>query len=158
MSEFTPITTQEELDKIIEGRLARQKESYEAKLTDYDQLKTRAGELETENVALKSTVEDSNTKLASFDSEKADLNAKIAGYETATLRTKVALKHGLPFDLADRLVGEDEASMTKDAERLAAFIKPAIPVPPLKSSEAPLVDKEDSAYKSLVENLNLEGE
>ena len=38
---FKVIETQEELDQIIEGRLARQKEAFEKQLADYDQLKTR---------------------------------------------------------------------------------------------------------------------
>ncbi|HEM4474160.1 TPA: phage scaffold protein, partial [Streptococcus suis] len=45
MSNFKPIETQEELDRIISERLARQKEKY----ADYDQVKARVSELEKEN-------------------------------------------------------------------------------------------------------------
>ena len=55
MSDFTAITTQEELDTIVKARLAREKEKY----ADYDQLKTRVSDLEKENGALKSAAETS---------------------------------------------------------------------------------------------------
>lgn len=159
MGEFKAIETQAELDTIIEGRLARQKESYEKQLADYEQLKTRNATLESESTALKASMEDLKSKNSTNDQTVADLNAKIAGYETANLRTKIALENGLPFDLANRLVGEDEASLKADAERLAGFIKPNDFVPPLRNPESnEEKNNQDSAYKSLVENLNLEGE
>lgn len=154
---FKTIDTQEELDKIIEGRLARQKESLEKQYADYDQLKARNTELETEVGALQAAAEETQKTIKEHDQLVSDLNAKVSGYETASLRTKIALQNGLPFDLADRLVGEDEESLKADAERLAGFVKSKEPVPPLKNSEPPLND-EDSAYKSLIKNLNLEGE
>lgn len=43
MSEFKTIETQEELDRIVKDRLARQKEKY----ADYDKLRERVEELET---------------------------------------------------------------------------------------------------------------
>ena len=45
MSEFKTIETQEDLDRIVKERLARQKEKY----ADYDELKSRVKELEDEN-------------------------------------------------------------------------------------------------------------
>jgi septal ring factor EnvC (AmiA/AmiB activator) len=155
---FKTIDTQEELDKIIEGRLARQKESLEKQYADYDQLKARNTELETEVGALQAAAEETQKTIKEHDQLVSDLNAKVSGYETASLRTKIALQNGLPFDLADRLVGEDEESLKADAERLAGFVKAKEPVPPLKNSEPPLGNDEDSAYKSLIKNLNLEGE
>lgn len=158
MPEFKIIETQEELDKIIQDRLTRQKESLEKQFSDYDQLKTRITELETENGALKTAAEETKGTLEGHEKEVAELNAKIAGYETASLRTKIALQNGLPFDLAERLVGTDEESLKADAERLAGFIKPTTPTPPLKDPESPAGSNENGAYKNLLENLNLEGE
>ncbi|WP_270598744.1 capsid assembly scaffolding protein Gp46 family protein [Enterococcus asini] len=156
---FKVIETQEELDQIIEGRLARQKEALEKQFADYDQLKTRNEELEKEVGTLQTTINESNEKAKTFDTTISDLNAKIAGYETANLRTKIALKNGLPLDLADRLVGEDEESLNADAQRFAGFVKPAAPVPPQGSTEKkPVVDSKTGAYKELLGNINLEGE
>lgn len=156
---FKTIETQEELDKIIESRLARQKESLEKQFADYDQLKTRNEELKTEVNTLKASIEETSNAAKSHEQTIADLNQKIAEQETANMRTRIALENGLPIDLADRLVGNDEESIKADAERLAGFVssKPQTP-PPLKNTESPLSEGKDGAYKKLIENLVLEGE
>ena len=143
MLDFKTIESQEELDRIIQERLTRQKESLEKQFADYDQLKTRITELETENGALKTTAEETKGTLEGHEKEVAELNAKIAEYETASLRTKIALQNGLPFDLAERLVGADEESLKADAERLAGFIKPTTPAPPLRDTEQPAGNQEN---------------
>ena len=157
MSEFKAITTQEEFDKAIQERLNRQKESIEKQYADYAEIKARKTELEAEVGTLKTTLAETNEKYTNYDKDIADLNAKIAGYETANMRTRIALQHGIPFDLAGRLVGEDEESITADAKKLAELVGHKEPVAPLKDTEPPIGDK-DGAYKSLLENLNLEGE
>ena len=154
MSEFKPITTQEEFDAAIKGRLSREKEKY----GDYDQLKSRVTELEEENVGLKSTIEATNQSKADADKQLEDLQNKIAGYETASLRTRVALQYGLPYDLADRLQGTDEESLKADAERLAGFMKPVSKIAPVKSTEPAIPDEgnNDETYKKLAQALSIE--
>ena len=154
MSEFNPITTQEEFDNAIKGRLSREKEKY----GDYDQLKSRVAELEEENGGLKSTIEANRQSKADDDKKLEELQNQISGYEMASLRTRIALQYGLPFDLADRLQGTDEESFKVDAERLAGFMKPVSKVAPVKSTE-PIVPKEDddrAMYRNLVQNLSIE--
>lgn len=154
MSEFKPITTQEEFDNAIKERLSREKSKY----SDYDQLKSRVTELEKENVGLKSTIEANRQSKADADKQLEEMQNQISNYETASLRTRVALQYGLPYDLADRLQGTDEDSFKKDAERLAGFMKPVSKVAPVKSTE-PIVPKEDderTMYRNLVQNLNIE--
>ncbi|TAA68438.1 DUF4355 domain-containing protein [Streptococcus sp. LQJ-218] len=152
MSEFKPITTQEEFDAAIKERLSREK----AKYSDYDQLKSRVEELETENVGLKSTIEATNQSKADADNQLEGLRHQIAGYETASLRTRIALQHGLPYDLADRLQGTDEESFKADAERLAGYIKKSQPVAPIRDSEPVLEKTENTLYKNLVQGLVFE--
>lgn len=154
MSEFKPITTQEEFDAAIKGRLSREKEKY----SDYDQLKSRVSELEEENAGLKSTIEASNQSKEDSDKQLKDLQNKIAGYETASLRTRIALKHGLPYDLADRLQGNDEESFEADAERLAGFIKRTQPVAPIRETEPQVGDNKTMQMKSMLRELNHTGE
>lgn len=149
MSEFKPITTQEEFDAAIKGRLSREKEKY----GDYDQLKSRVAELEEENVGLKSTIEATNQSKADADKQLEDLQNQIAGYETANLRTRVALQYGLPYDLADRLQGNDEESFKADAERLAGYMKPKESIPPLKTNEPNLGDDKNSGWLELAREL-----
>lgn len=154
MSENNLPKTQEELDQIIEARLARQKETIEAKFADYDELKARIATLEADNTAFQATIEESK----SWEQEKADYEKQISHYKTAQLKQSIALKAGLPLDLADRLTGDDEESLKADAERFSGFIKPKTPTPPLKNVEPDLGDGKDGAYKTLIQNLNTEGE
>jgi gp39 len=114
--------------------------------------------LEEENVGLKSTIEANNQSKADADKQLEEMQNQISNYETASLRTRVALQYGLPYDLADRLQGTDEDSFKADAERLAGFMKPVSKVAPVKSTE-PIVPKEDdkrTMYRNLVKNLSIE--
>ena len=154
MSDFKPITTQEEFDAAIKGRLTREKEKY----SDYDQLKSRVEELEKENVDLKSTIEANNQSKADDDKQLEELKNQIAGYETASLRTRIALQHGLPYDLADRLQGTDEESLKTDAERLAGYMKRAQPVAPVREIEPQVGDSKTMQMKSMLRELNNTGE
>ena len=152
MSEFKPITTQEEFDNAIKERLAREKSKY----SDYDQLKSRVTELEEENVDLKSTIEANRQSKADADKQLEDMQKQISNYETASLRTRVALQHGLPYDLADRLQGTDEESFKADAERLASFVKPTEHFAPMRNLEPALEKTENTSYKNLVQGLVFE--
>lgn len=149
MSEFKPITTQEEFDAAIKERLSREK----AKYSDYDQLKSRVAELEEENVGLKSTIEASNQSKVDADKQLEEMQNQISNYETASLRTRVALQYGLPYDLADRLQGTDEESFKADAERLAGYMKPKESIPPLKTNEPNLGDDKDAALKGMLHKM-----
>ncbi|HEM6012213.1 TPA: DUF4355 domain-containing protein [Streptococcus suis] len=149
MSEFKAIETQEQLDTIIKARLGRLREQY----ADYDELKSRVSTLEAENAGLKETVAQSNQTAADFESQIEGYKSTIAGYETAKTKTTIALKYGLPIEFADRLQGEDEESLTADAERFASFMKPQAPIPPLKDIE-PEVKGEDAAWRHVIKDLN----
>lgn len=152
MSEFKPITTQEEFDAAIKERLSREK----AKYSDYDQLKSQVTELETENVGLKSTIEANNQSKADANKQIEEMQNQISNYETASLRTRVALQYGLPYDLADRLQGTDEESFKADAERLAGYMKRAQLVAPVRETEPVLEKAENTLYKNLIQGLEIE--
>lgn len=151
---FKAIETQEELDRIIQERLSREK----GKIADYDEIKTRNAALETEVDALKSTIEETNNTAKTHEQTIADLNKQIAEKETVNLRTRIALQNGLPIDLADRLIGSDEESIKADAERLAGLVSKKQTPPPLKNTENNLGEGKDGAYKKLIQGLTQEGE
>lgn len=154
MSEFKTIETQEELDNIVKERIRREREKY----SDYEELKNRVSELETENSALKSTVEDDKQTRADLDAQITDLQGKVTNYETASLRTRIALQNGLPYDLADRLQGTDEEALKADAERLAGFMRPATPQAPLRDTEPPIGDNKEMQMKQMLRDLQPKGE
>lgn len=156
MPEFKTIETQEELDRIIGERLSRQKEKY----AGLEKLESRVKELETTNAELLATI-DSNSKLlaekdefiSAKESELAEVNQVVEKFKGKQLRTQVALRNGLPYELVDRLQGSDEESLQADAERLSAFIKPK-QVAPLKDVEPVIGDERTSAMRQMLQELN----
>lgn len=154
MSEFKTIETQEELDNIVKERIRRERE----KFGDYDELKKRVSELESENSALKSTVEDDKQTRAGLDAQITELQGQVSNYETASLRTRIALQNGLPYDLADRLQGADEEALKADAERLAGFMRPATPPAPLRDTEPTIGDDKTTQMKQMLRELQPKGE
>ena len=154
MSEFKTIETQEELDNIVKERIRRERE----KFVDYDDLKKRVSELESENRALKSTVEDDKQTRAGLDAQITELQGQVSNYETASLRTRIALQNGLPYDLADRLQGADEEALRADAERLAGFMRPVTPQAPLRDTEPPIGDNKEMQMKQMLRELQPKGE
>nr|DAK32883.1 MAG TPA: major capsid protein [Caudoviricetes sp.] len=154
MSEFKTIETQEELDNIVKERLRRERE----KFGDYDDLKKRVSELESENGALKATVEETKQTIAKSDAQITELQGQVSNYETASLRTRIALQNGLPYDLADRLQGADEEALKADAERLAGFMRPATPQAPLRDTEPAIGDDKTMQMKQMLRDLQPKGE
>lgn len=150
MTEFKVIETQEQLDTIIKSRLDREK----AKYSDYDTLVEKIKNLETENTNLKQAITDKETSESSTASKIADLEKDVTAWKNKSLKQQIAIKNGLPFDLADRLQGDTEESLNEDAERLASLVS-------VKNYTQPLADKEpafkekgvDSAWRDVVKNL-----
>lgn len=67
--------------------------------------------------AQKSELEKAQERAESAEKRAAEL-------ERSVLRAKVAAKHDLPAELADRLQGDDEAALEEDAKRLAVLVSP----------------------------------
>ena len=150
MTEFKAIETQEQLDAIIKSRLDREK----AKYSDYDALAEKIKKLETENTSLKQTITDKETSESTTAGKIADLEKDVTAWKQKSLKQHIAMKNGLPFDLADRLQGDSEESLNEDAERLASLVN-------VKNYTQPLADKEpnfeskgtDAAWRDIVKNL-----
>lgn len=156
--EFKAITTQEEFDKAIADRLSRQKESILKKYEGFDELQKENESLKTQLGEANKALEKSTKDIEGFNSQIEELNGKVGQYELSKMKTTIALQNGIPYELAGRLQGEDEASILEDAKSLATLIGQKDPVAPLASTEPQGVGGEDGAYKALLENLNLEGE
>lgn len=150
MTEFKAIETQEQLNAIIKARLDREKEKY----SDYDTLSEKIKKLETENTKLKQTITDKETSENTTASKIADLEKDVTTWKQKSLKQQIAMKNGLPFDLADRLQGDSEESLNEDAERLASLVN-------VKNYTQPLADKEpnietnsiDAAWRDVARNL-----
>lgn len=107
--EFTPITSQADLDRIIGARVERER----AKFSDYDDLKAAKAELDKIEDANKSEQQ----KLADQLTEQQKLREQA---EAKALRLEVATKFGISSEDAELfLTGSDEQTLTKQAERLS---------------------------------------
>jgi septal ring factor EnvC (AmiA/AmiB activator) len=150
--EFKPINTQEELNAILKERLARQKESIEKNFADYEQLKKKVGDLESANQKLGQSATESASKLIEYEKQIAEKDLKIKGYEANSVKNRIALEVGLPFEMANRLKGETEEEIRKDAELLFKAIGASKPVAPLANPEVP-TDGKNQAYQNMLANL-----
>lgn len=106
-SGFDPITSQEEFDKRLAGRLGRER----AKFADYDAVKAKAAKFDELEAANKTELQ----KLA----ERAEAAEKRAAQaESVALRSKVAAAKGVP---ASSLTGTTEEELTASADELIAW-------------------------------------
>lgn len=140
MAEFKPIETQEELDKIIQKRLAQKDREIEERFAGYLS-PDKVTELEN---GYKKTIEESAQQLADHDKVVADLTARAAKAEHSLLRHEVAASHGIPFELAGRLVGETKETLEKDADAFAAYLSPKTAAP-MRSNEPAGVSAKDAS-------------
>ena len=151
MADFTPINTQEELNSIIGERLRRESETvtkeFEQKIAEKD---TAIATAQNDLAAVRTQLEDANTKLAGLP----DLEKKIKVYEAASVKSKVARETGIPYELAERLTGETEEELRKDAEALRKLIGTNQKTAPLAGTEGRSGQtSNDKAFAELLKSL-----
>lgn len=149
MSEFKKIETQEQLEEVLKDRLKRErdtvKKEYEGYLSPQDVEEKYKGYLSQEDVEKKYKDHLSPEKVA-------ELNAKIKGYETDSVKTRIAHENGLSYEAIGFLRGDDEESIRKSAESLKGLIG-ASNVAPLASTEQVIADAKDAALKNTLKGL-----
>lgn len=140
-SEFKAIQTQEELDTIIGDRLHRER----AKYADYEVLKSKVAQFEPQFAEVQKALQEKDQALS-------QAQERIQAFELRELKQRVALESGLPYQLAGRLSGQDEASLRADAECLGEFLKRSAPLAPLRATE-PQTPSKDSAYRQMLQQI-----
>lgn len=112
---FTPPATQDDLNKIINDRLNRER----AKFADYEDLKSKASEYDK-------AVEASKTEAQKQAEELAALQSKVTEYETreqiAAWKSEVSAETGVP---ANVLAGSTKEDIAAHAETLKPLISQA---------------------------------
>lgn len=154
MGEFTPIETQEALDKIIGERLSRDRETQAKKYEGYvkpEDYAAKCKEYDDTISGLQKSIEDSKSIAEELESAKTQLK----NYEIGSVKTKIAHEMGLPYEMAGRLRGETEEDIRKDAEAMKTLF-PKKAAPPLRSDEKTPADSKVAAYKKLLSGI--EGE
>lgn len=108
--EFKPITSQDDLNKVIADRVARER----AKYADYKDVKAKAARLDEIEQANQTEAEKAAAKLA-------ELEAELSTTRRDSLRLKIASAHGITDadDIDLFLTGTDEETLTKQALRLS---------------------------------------
>lgn len=126
MSDFKVIETQEQLEEVLKERLKRERETakkeFEGYLSPEDVAKKYTGYLSPEEVENKY-----KGYLSPEDAAKKD--AKIKGYETDSVKTRIANEIGLSYNAVGFLRGEDEESIRKSAEALKGLVGAGITAP-----------------------------
>ena len=131
---FKAPASQEELDRIIQKRLDRERARYEG----FDEIKQRA-----ERAAeLESVAEDLRKRVEAFESREA----------RSALVRKVASDNGVDHELLSEMRGDSEEELTAQAKRLAERLKPVSPVIPgqAKSPENAPRDESHEFMKRLL--------
>ena len=148
---FEPIETQEAFDAAIKSRIDRNTKSVTDEVTKKYEGYISPEDASKQTAELNKEIKDLTAKLGERDSSIADLTAKNKAYETASVKTRIAREYNIPYELADRLSGDTEDDIKKDAEKLSAFVG--------RKKTAPLFDldsgggKDDSAYKNLLKSI-----
>lgn len=135
--EFKVIDTQEDFDKAIQKRIARAEREAAEKYQNYlspEQVEELKKEYENKIQHAEESLKDAKEKIASHDQIVADLTTRATAAEGKLLKNRIANESGVPYELADRLVGNTEEELKKDAEQLASYLAPKS-APPLKTSE-----------------------
>jgi hypothetical protein len=110
--EFKPVTTQDDLDRIITKRIARER----AKVADYADLKKDAEEFRKLQEGQKSELQKATDRAARAEAQASDATL-------TALRLEVALEKGLTAVQAKRLVGKTKEELEADADELVASFK-----------------------------------
>lgn len=150
MDNFKVIETQEQLDEVLAEHLKGEREAirkeYEGFLSPKDVEKKYKGFLSPEDVQKKY-----EGYLSPEEVSKKD--AVIKGYEKESIKVRVAKKHGLPYEMADRLSGETEEEIEKDAGVLAGFLKAQNPYPEYTPDPAGKKESKKAALKRTLSSL-----
>ena len=150
MADFKTIETQEELDAIIEKRLAREREasnkSYEGFISPEDHKRALAEAAKSFDDYKKAHEGDLKTI--------EDLNAKIKDYETDSLKNRIAHEVGLGYEWIGRIGGDDETTIRADAEKLKALVGNGPTLLPTKNMEGGTEGNEkDAAMRQVLNSI-----
>ncbi|WP_058725244.1 DUF4355 domain-containing protein [Curtobacterium luteum] len=112
--EFTPPASQDELNRIIADRIARER----AKFSDYDDIKSKASKFDELEAANRSELEKVSATASEWEQKAAAANSEL-------VRLRVATKFGISEEDLDLLGSGSEEELTKRAERIKSLTTPA---------------------------------
>ena len=125
MADFKPIETQEDFDKMIQKRLEQKEREVLERFKDYSSPDDVAALKADFEKKIKESEDAHKKDKETFDArekELLELKSRAEGAEKKLLKGKIAIEKGIPYELADRLVGDNEDEITKDAETVASYL------------------------------------
>lgn len=124
--DFKPIETQEQFDKAIAARLAREQEKYTGQITEL------TGQVANLTAANKTATE----KITQANTELAELRSTVKKHETDSAKRDIADEYGLPAGFYSRLNGENADELRADAQEMQKLFAAGRKLrAPLKSTE-----------------------
>lgn len=138
MSEFKTIETQEEFDKMIQKRLEQKEREVSERFKDYlspEEVAKIKNEFEGKIKSANDSLKAERDKSIEHSKVVSELEQRAKSAETKWLKGKVAMEKGIPFELADRLIGDTEEELLKDAESVSSLLAPKA-APPLFTNDA----------------------
>ena len=161
MEEFKPITTQEELNAVIGDRVTKARaserktveEEFTQKYADYDSIKNTLTEKENRITELGKELEQAKNAGSTNDEKIKELQAKVQKYESDSVKTRIAQELGLDAGLANRLTGETEEDIRKDAEALKGIVGNTSVQRINYNPESTAKDEENAALKNMLQAM-----
>lgn len=154
MSEFTPITSQEQLDSVIGDRLKRSEEKWQKKYEGFlspEEVNAKTSELEKQLNDASVALDGATKKIAGHEKEIAERDSRIKGFEVSAMKHKAAHEAGLSYDAIDFLQGDDEDSIKASAEKFKSLMGKHHSAPDFHNE--PDVDNKNASIKKLAQNL-----
>lgn len=124
--EFTPPASQDEMNRIIADRIARER----AKFSDYDDMKTKASKFDELEAANRSELEKWTATATEWEQKATVANSELT-------RLRVATKFGIPEEHLDLLGSGSEDELTARAERIKTLIAPVEQTPQRQELRVP---------------------
>lgn len=154
MDDFKVIETQEDFDKAIQKRLAQKDRELAEQYKDFlspDKVEALKEEHKKEIADLNKALKEANEKIAGHDQIVSELTTRAMTAESDLLKSRIAHESGVPFELAGRLVGQNEDELKADAEKFASFLAPKS-APPLHTSDTP--DNSNAGFAGMLSQIN----
>lgn len=159
MDNFMPITinTQDEMDNLFKERLTRERQKYDGYMSPKEVEGLKAG-YDKQIADLNKAAEAERAKYANFDKQIQERDAKIARYETDSVKTRLAHEAGLPYGSTKYIQGTTEEEIKASIADFQSFTKSFAPAAPLASSEPKQTESgaRMNALKKLNESLHKE--
>lgn len=150
--DFEPINSKEEFDKRIKERIKRETE----KFSDYEDLKTQINTLNSQIESLNGEIQGKDSKYNELETKFNESNAKIAKYESDSVKTRIALEAGLPFGMVERVKGGTEDEIRADVDSLLSFASNKTTTQPMFQTSEGVKDSKNELYKKMANSLNKE--